>query len=91
MSGDFCISIHPLDFLTSSVNTYNWRSCHALDGEYRAGNLSYMVDKSTIICYLKGANNAKLPMFPDDVPWNSKKWRVLIYVSDYWDLLFAGR
>ena len=91
VTGTLCFSVHPLDYLSSSENTYNWRSCHALDGEYCAGNLSYMVDKSTVICYLKGANNAKLPMFPDDVPWNSKKWRVLIYVSDYWDLLFAGR
>ena len=91
IKGTLCFSVHPLDFLSSSENTYNWRSCHALDGEYCAGNLSYMVDKSTIICYLKGVNNTKLPMFPDDVLWNSKKWRVLIYVSDYWDLLFAGR
>ena len=91
VTGTLCFSVHPLDYLSSSENTYNWRSCHALDGEYCAGNLSYMVDKSTVICYLKGANNAKLPMFPDDIPWNSKKWRVLIYVSDYWDLLFAGR
>ena len=91
VTGTLCFSVHPLDYLSSSENTYNWRSCHALDGEYCAGNLSYMIDKSTIICYLKGANNVKLPMFPEDVPWNSKKWRVLIYVSDYWDLLFAGR
>jgi hypothetical protein len=80
-----------LDYLSSSENTYNWRSCHALDGEYRAGNLSYMLDKSTVICYLKGSDNVKLPLFPEDVPWNNKKWRVLFYVSDNWDLIFAGR
>lgn len=91
ITGTLCFSVHPLDYLSSSENTYNWRSCHALDGEYRAGNLSYMLDSSTIICYIKGSNNVKLPMFPDDVPWNNKKWRVLIYLSDNWDLLFAGR
>ena len=44
ITGKFCISVHPLDYLSSSENQYNWRSCHALDGEYRSGNLSYMVD-----------------------------------------------
>lgn len=91
ITGTLCFSVHPLDYLSSSENTYNWRSCHALDGEYRAGNLSYMLDKSTVICYLKGADNVKLPMFPEDVKWNNKKWRVLFHVSDNWDLIFAGR
>ena len=53
IEGTLCLSVHPLDFLSLSENTYNWRSCHSLDGEYRAGNLSYMMDKHTIICYLK--------------------------------------
>lgn len=91
VTGTLCFSVHPLDFLSSSENNYNWRSCHALDGEYRAGNLSYMLDKSTIICYLKGAEKVKLPLFPEDVPWNNKKWRVLLHFSENWDIIFAGR
>lgn len=92
VSGTLCFSVHPLDFLSSSENTYHWRSCHALDGEYRAGNLSYMMDKSTVICYLRnGSELKKLPGFPDDVMWNSKKWRMLLFLSDSWDALFAGR
>ena len=31
IKGKLCFSVHPLDFLSSSENTYNWRSCHALD------------------------------------------------------------
>lgn len=91
IEGTLCFSVHPLDFLSISTNTYYWRSCHALDGEYRAGNLSYMSDSSTIVCYLKGANDCWLPSFPEDVPWNSKKWRVLLYLSDNWDLIFASK
>lgn len=91
ISGTLCFSVHPLDFLSSSENTYNWRSCHALDGEYRAGNLSYMQDNSTVICYLRGADNVKLPLFPDDVPWNNKKWRVLMHISEKSDIIFSGR
>ena len=91
IEGTLCFSVHPLDFLSVSENTHNWRSCHALDGEYRAGNLSYMVDKSTIVCYLKSADDVSIPMFPEDLKWNSKKWRVLLYLSDRWDMFFAGR
>ena len=91
IEGTLCFSVHPLDFLSVSENTYNWRSCHALDGEYRAGNLSYMMDKSTFICYLRSDRLEKLPRFPEDVPWNSKKWRVLLYLSEDWRMMFAGR
>lgn len=91
VTGTLCISVHPLDFLSSSENTYNWRSCHALDGEYRAGNLSYMLDEATVICYLKGDKDAVLPRFPADLPWNNKKWRMLLFFSDSKTMLFAGR
>ena len=89
--GTLCFSVHPLDFLSSSENTYNWRSCHALDGEYRAGNLSYMLDETTFMVYLKGADGVVLPNFPSDVLWNSKKWRMLIHASTDDKLIFAGR
>lgn len=91
LSGKLCFSVHPLDFLSSSENTYNWRSCHALDGEYRAGNLSYMVDNTTFMVYLKGADGVHLPSFGPDVKWNSKKWRMLIHAQEYDEIMFAGR
>lgn len=91
IEGTLCFSVHPLDYLSSSENTYNWRSCHALDGEYRSGNLSYMTDSSTVVCYLRGSDNVNIPLFPSDVPWNSKKWRMLLYFSENWDIIFAGR
>ena len=91
VTGKLCFSVHPLDYLSISENTYNWRSCHALDGEYRAGNLSYMMDSSTIICYLKGEEEVQLPRFPKDVLWNNKKWRVLLYLSNDWKMIFAGK
>ena len=87
-----CISVHPLDYLSVSENDYNWRSCHALNGDYRAGNLSYMCDKSTIVCYIKGDDdNCILLRFPDTVPWNSKKWRMFMFLADEHNALFAGR
>lgn len=91
VSGYLCLSVHPLDYLSASENVHNWRSCHALDGDYRVGNLNYMMDTSTVICYLKADKNAILPRFPETVPWNSKKWRVWIFFSQDRTMLFAGR
>lgn len=91
ISGHLCFSVHPLDFLSASENVHNWRSCHALDGEYRSGNLNYLCDESTVICYLRGENDAILPRFPSSVPWNSKKWRVWFFFSQDKTMLFAGR
>lgn len=91
IEGRLCLSVHPLDFLSISETTHNWRSCHSLDGEYRAGNLSYMMDSSTFICYLKSDNDVKLPNFPEEIPWNSKKWRVLMFRSNDKNMFFAGK
>jgi hypothetical protein len=92
ITGVLCLSVHPLDYISASENCHSWHSCHALDGDYRAGNLSYMVDKHTIMCYLRADNcDYVLPDFPNEVPWNSKKWRVWIHLSDNWDIMFAGR
>lgn len=91
VSGHLCFSVHPLDFLSISENVHNWRSCHSLDGEYRSGNLNYLVDSTTVVCYLKADKQAILPHFPEDVLWNSKKWRVLLFFSNDRTLVFAGR
>lgn len=91
VSGHLCFSVHPLDFLSASENVHNWRSCHALDGEYRSGNLNYLMDSATVICYLKGEKLVKLPHFPESVPWNSKKWRTWFFFSNDKSMLFAGR
>lgn len=91
VEGYLSFSVHPLDYLSLSENTYNWRSCHALDGEYRAGNLSYMMDKSTIVCYLSNREEYILPNFPKEIKWNSKKWRMLLFLNSNNSIMFAGR
>ena len=85
IEGTLVFSVHPLDFLSISETTYNWRTCHALDGDYRLGNLNYMTDTCTVVCYIRDSsgNKYKLPNFPESVPWYSKKWRTLLYLGDY--------
>lgn len=91
ITGYLCFSVHPLDFLSASENAHNWRSCHALDGEYRSGNLNYLMDNCTAICYLKSQKDVELPHFPRNILWNSKKWRTWIYFSNDRSMLFMGR
>ena len=67
VEGRLCFSVHPLDFLSASENTHNGHSCHALDGDFRAGNLSYMIDKCTIMVYLKSDEDTLQQDFPDYV------------------------
>lgn len=91
ITGILCMSVHPLDYLSISENAHNWRSCHALDGEYRAGNLNYMADSSTVVCYLRSTHKAELPRFPKDIKWNSKKWRVLLFFDNEFNTMMVGR
>ena len=81
IEGYLYLSVHPLDFLTISENNEEWSSCHSLDGDYRAGNLSYMVDQTTIIAYLADDKMEHLRCLPTDMTWNSKKWRMLIHTD----------
>lgn len=89
IEGHMCVSVHPLDYLSISENAHNWRSCHALNGEHRSGNLNYIADESTVIVYLKSEEDEKIPRFP--FKWNSKKWRSLIYFSTDMTMSFSGR
>lgn len=91
IEGYLTLSVDPLDFLSSSENAENWRSCHALDGDYRAGNVSYMLDSSTFMAYISSKELKKLPNFPDTLHWNSKKWRNLFFISNDRSMIFAGR
>ena len=91
IEGYLRLSVHPLDFLSLSENTHKWRSCHALDGDFCAGNLSYMTDTSTIIAYLCKEKVEQLPRFGPEVPWNSKYWRMLLHFSEDKLMIFAGR
>lgn len=91
IEGKFCVSIHPLDYISISDNDHNWHSCHAMNSAYRAGNLCYMVDHHTIICYVKTGEDRKISNFPDEVPWNSKKWRMLLFFDTSGNFVMAGK
>lgn len=82
IEGYLYLSVDPRDFLTLSENNANWGSCHSLDGDFRAGNLSYMVDNTTFIAYIANEKQERLRCMPQGMVWNSKKWRMLVHINE---------
>lgn len=78
VTGNLCISIDPLDFLTMSDSGYKWSSCHGLKREFRGGLLSLLTDSSTIVCYLESCDSYFLL---GDVIVKKKKWRQLAHIN----------
>ena len=80
LGGDLTISIHPLDYMTMSDNTYGWESCMSWEqeGGYRQGTVEMMNSRSVIVAYLAGNEDMRI----GDDYWNSKKWRQL-FVLDH--------
>ena len=91
IEGYLYLSVDPIDFLTMSESNSNWRSCHSLDGDYRAGNLSYMVDDTTIVAYLASDKKENLRALPTDLQWCSKKWRMLVHTNNFNSVIYYDR
>lgn len=91
IEGYLYLSVDPIDYLTMSESNSNWRSCHSLDGDYRAGNLSYMLDKTTIVAYLASDKKESLRALPDGVEWYSKKWRMLVHTNNFESVIYYDR
>lgn len=91
ITGNLYMSVDPLDYLTISENNSNWRSCHSLDGDFRAGNVSYMLDDTTLVVYLASENLEQLKCMPKDMKWNDKKWRMLIHTDQWENIIYFNR
>lgn len=78
--GTLCISVHPLDYMTMSDNTYNWDSCMSWQkpGEYRQGTIESMNTEHVVVAYLKGKDD--MDLWENGPKWNNKRWRQLFYV-----------
>ena len=80
VTGDLCISIHPLDFITMSDNDCGWDSCMSWDedGCYKRGTVEMMNSPCVVVAYLKDKNDMEI----DGYPWSNKKWRQLFVVIE---------
>lgn len=91
ITGEIVMSIHPMDFITMSDNSYNWTSCMSWTkdggGCYRIGSTEMMFSNCVICCFLK--TNEKFIFDEEETSWNSKKWRQLFYVTK--DIIVGGK
>ena len=82
LEGELCISIHPLDYITMSENSFNWKSCMNWrdNGCYRRGTVEMMNSDCVVVAYLR---STKKPFeFGDGYSWNNKMWRMLFVVNE---------
>ena len=86
LKGTMCISIHPMDFITMSDNSYGWDSCMRwIDdtGDYRMGTVEMMNSPIVVCAYLKGNEPFDFSWNRNGEfrTWNNKKWRELFVVT----------
>ena len=86
LKGTMCISIHPMDFITMSDNSYGWDSCMKWvddTGDYRMGTVEMMNSPNVVCAYLKGNEPFNFGWNKNDefTTWNNKKWRELFVVT----------
>lgn len=91
LTGDLWVSVHPLDFLTMSENNYKWQTCQRLDGEFGAGCLSLMQDKSTFMFYITSVDAPDVRIKDLPLVWNNKKWRMICNISNNKNIIGLGR
>lgn len=80
LTGNLCLSIHPLDYATASDNDNGWSSCMSWqeEGCYRLGTVEMMNSPMVICAYLK--SDVQQMRF-NGYEWPSKKWRAWIIVN----------
>ena len=80
VTGELCLSIHPMDYMTMSDNECDWDSCMSWrnDGCYRRGTVEMMNSKYVVVAYLKAKEDMPVG---EDRYWSNKKWRMLIIVD----------
>lgn len=92
IKGKVVISIDPYDYLTMSINSHQWRSCHRItDGEYATGGFSYMCDDSTLIAYRENGTEYKYNLYGFKFEGNSKSWRQCVYFDKSTCSIIFGR
>ena len=80
LTGELCLSIHPLDFATASDNESGWSSCMSWRerGGYRLGTVE-MMNSGYVICAYLSSDSVHMDI--GDGTWNSKKWRAWVIVD----------
>ncbi len=91
ITGNLCLSVHPLDFMTMSDNN-TWNSCMNWrnGGCYHVGSVEMLNSNNVVCCYIESSKPFYLTKERNDnYTWNDKKWRQLFYVTK--DIIVSGK
>ena len=83
LTGTFCLSIHPLDYMTMSDNKSGWDSCMSWnrEGGYRQGTVEMLNSSCVVVAYLASDMDMSIECGHQSfMSWNNKKWRELMIV-----------
>jgi hypothetical protein len=92
-SGTAVISVNPMDFLLVSHHNNNWRSCHnIINGEYKSGGVSYMLDKVSLVGFgYSREENLVYNSFKSTEKIPLKEWRAMVFINDTKDNAIISR
>lgn len=81
LTGELCLSIHPLDYFTASDNNSGWESCMSWrdNGCYHGGTIEMMNSPSVVVAYLKAKDDMDILGYN----WNNKKWRCFMIMDKH--------
>ena len=91
VKGTLVLSIHPFDYITMSDNNSDWTSCMSwMDkGCYHIGTVEMMNSNNVIVAYIKSSSSSFDFGKNEQLLWNNKKWRQLIYFTK--DIIVSGK
>ena len=84
------LSINPIDFITGSLNDYNWTSCTAPSGAYAVTPIALYMDAFTIIAYIPSEKSEYILFKEGDKHYtgsNKQMRRYIHFNSDYTGLI----
>ena len=76
------LSVDPIDFITASLNDYNWSSCNTPDGCYATMPLSLYLDSSTVVAYIESEKSQYVAFHPSDTdqPYTCSNKKIRRYI-----------
>ena len=80
VKSNLVLSIHPIDYMTMSDNSYDWSSCMSWvdNGCYRTGTVEMMNNDCVLVAYVEGSNSFNIA----EHTWSgNKKWRELFVIT----------
>lgn len=90
LEGTLVLSIDPIDFISASDNTYNWKSCFSVKrhGGYSRGCYTALTAPDICIAYIEGSTPL---MFGKELDrkCSNKKWRAWVSINE--DYFFVNK